>query len=159
MTLIPTIINNRQIHYLNISENLDSLNLMTLKNWVLFVIEDDSSNPILSSFASLCIEKDVAYVCSAGKACSEIDDLFDMEMVIRKIYKKYIPNWIKSDDDILMTTWHYDFDEGFWFVSTQTELDNIDITDIVVVNLTKNNYQQRIELLSKRISEGWVPPN
>ena len=65
MTSIPTRINNRQIHYLDILDKLDYLSAMTLKIWILLVIEHDMTNPILLYLAALCIEKDVIYVCSA----------------------------------------------------------------------------------------------
>lgn len=157
MILIPTRINNRQIIYLDILDDLRELSALSLGNWVLFVIEDDKDNPVLIPFAGLCIEKDVVYVCCAGKACSEIDDLFDMEMVCRIIDGNYVPRWFKSEEDILMTTWHHDFDEGFWFAAMAAEYDAIEITEVVIVNLTKQVYLQRIEELTKRISEGWGP--
>ena len=157
MTSIPARINNRKIVYLDIVDDLREFNALPLNKWILFVIEDDIMNPVLPFFASLCIEKDVVYVCSAGKACSEMDDLFDMEMVNREMEGKYIPEWIQNDDDVLMTTWHEDFDEGFCFATTVAGYNDIPITDVVVVNLTKQKYLRKIEELTQRINEGWAP--
>ena len=86
MTDIQETINDRNILYLDIHQDLRELEAADLKNWVLFVIEDNIHNPILGQFAEMCIDKDVLYVCAAGKACSEVDDLFDFKMVDREYY-------------------------------------------------------------------------
>ena len=159
MTLLPKTINNRIILYLDIEDDLQELEGLDLKNWVLFVIEDNIKNPILSRFADLCIDKNVLYVCAAGKACSEIDDLFDFTMVDREQAGGKFPTWYHSDDDVLMTTWHHDFEEGFWFAATTANYEDLPIGTVVVVNLTGNNYLTIIQSLTKRIIEGWLPSN
>lgn len=72
MTVIPETINDRNILYLDIQQDLQEFKAADLKNWVLFVIEDNIHNPIISQFADMCIDKDVLYVCAAGRACSEV---------------------------------------------------------------------------------------
>ena len=149
MTLIPDTVNNRQILYLEIKDDLQELQEIDLQNWVLFVIEDDAENPILSSFAELCIDKELLYMTAVGKACSKIDDLFDEAMVAREAEGGEMPSWMIFHDDVLMTSWDENFNEGFWFITT--------IDTVVVANMTSTNYLPIIEDLSKKISNGWLP--
>lgn len=152
-------INNRQILYLDIGNDLDEFSAAQLTNWVVFVICDDITNPLLTPFASNCIDKDVLYMYAAGKVCSEIDDLFDWEMVMRKLEGGKLPGWHKTDEDVLMTSWHHNFDEGFWFVATVTEYDDYLIDTVLVANFTGENYLPKIEQLTRQINEGWLPPD
>jgi hypothetical protein len=126
---------------------------------VLFVIEDNIHNPVLAQFADLCIDKYVLYVCAAGKACSEVDDLFDFKMVDREQAGGKLPSWYQSDDDVLMTSWHHDFDEGFWFALTTANYENLPIEKVVVENLTSDSYLPKIQRLTEKIAEGWLPPD
>jgi hypothetical protein len=159
MTAIPDTINERNILYLEIQQDLQQLEALDLKNWVLFVIEDNIHNPILGQFADICIDKDVLYVCAAGKACSEVDDLFDFKMLDREIVGKKLPSWYQSEDDVLMTSWHQDFDEGFWFALTTANYGELSIETVVVANLTGDNYLPTIQRLTKQIADGWLPPD
>ena len=159
MIVISETINNRKILYLDIQQDLQQLQAADLKNWLLFVIEDKIHNPVLGKFADLCIDKDVLYVCAAGKACSEVDDLFDFKMVDRKMADGKLPSWYQSDDDVLMTSWHHDFEEGFWFALTTANYENLPIETVVVANLTEVNYLPIIQRLTQKIAEGWLPPD
>jgi hypothetical protein len=159
MTAISESINNRKIFYLDIEQDLQEFERLDLKNWILFVIEDDIKNPILRQFADVCIDKDVLYVCAAGKVCSELDDLFDFAMVDREQTGGKFPSWHRSVNDVLMTSWHHDFEEGFWFITTTANYENQPIQTVLVINLTGDNYLPIIQSLAKRISEGWLPSN
>ncbi|HZH64554.1 MAG TPA: hypothetical protein VEY10_06635 [Flavisolibacter sp.] len=159
MTAISETINNRKILYLDIQQELQQLESAELKNWVLFVIEDNIHNPILGQFADLCIDKDVLYVCAAGQACSEVDDLFDFKMVEREQAGGKLPSWYQSHDDVLMTSWHHDYDEGFWFALTTANHENLPIETVVVANLTRVSYLPTIQRLMEKIAEGWLPPD
>lgn len=159
MTTISETIKDRKVVYLNIQQDLQEFETADFKNWVLFMIEDNIHNPILGQFADLCIDKDVLYVCAAGKACSEVDDMFDFKMVDRAQVGGKLPSWHRSDDDVLMTSWHRDFDEGFWFALTTANYENLLIQTVVVANLTGDNYLPTIQRLTEKISEGWLPPD
>jgi hypothetical protein len=93
----------------------------------------------------------VLYVCAAGKACSEIDDLFDMVMVMKEIEHEKMPSWMTSPEDILMTTWHHDFEEGYWFVTNAANYEEMFIDTVLVVNLTNANYFSIIQNLTNKI--------
>jgi hypothetical protein len=159
MILVPSAINNRDVFYLQLKNNLAELKTAELSNWVVFVIADDINLHFLDAFADLCIEKDVLYVCAVGQACSQVDDLFDMNMVMRDIEERPKPSWFRSDEDVLMTTWHHKFEEGFWFCTTQTTYEVHLIDTVLVANLTEKDYLPKVIELTKLISEGWLPPD
>ena len=159
MTSIPETINDRNILYIDIQENLGEFEAADFKNWVLFVIEDNIQNRMLGQFADLCIDRDVVYVCAAGKACSEVDDLFDFKMLNREMTGRKLPSWYQSDDDVLMTSWHRNFEEGFWFALMTASYNNLLIETVVVANLTGINHLPMIRELTKKILKGWLPPD
>lgn len=159
MTQLPTTINNKHILYLDIQQDLEELEELNLNNWVLFVIEDNIENPILRQFADLCIGKNVLYVCAAGNACYEVDDLFDFTMVDRAQAGVNLPVWYQCDEDVLMTSWHNDLEEGFWFAVTLANYNDIQVGTVLVVNLTGDNYLPIIEDLMAKIINGWLPSN
>lgn len=159
MILVSPIINDRKILYLQLKDNLEDLKSAALTNWIVFVIADDINLPILEKLADMCIDNDVLYMCATGKVCSQVDDLFDMNMVMRDIEGRPKPSWYKVDNDVLMTTWHYDFDEGFWFCSTQANYEGYKIDTVLVANLTEIDYLPKIQELTKLIAEGWHPPD
>lgn len=70
-----------------------------------------------------------------------------------------LPTWHQSDDDVLMTSWHRDFEEGFWFALTTANYGNLPIETVVVANMTGNNYLPTIQRLTKQIADGWLPPD
>jgi hypothetical protein len=57
-------------------------------------------------------------------------------------------------DDLPMTTWHHDFDEGFWFAATTAYHEEDPIQHVIVANLTEKSYEFRIRDLVARISSG-----
>lgn len=157
MTLLSEAINNRSIFYIDIHKDFNDSIAVDLKNWVLFIIEDDKLNPYLPPFAEWCIDKDVIYVCAASAACSEVDDLFDMAMVMREIEGRKLPSWMSTAEDVLMTTWHHDFEEGFWFATSAAVYEELPIEMVVVANMTKKDYLPLIKELTSKINEGWLP--
>lgn len=159
MIVIPETINDRNILYLDIRQDLQQLEALVLKNWVLFVIADNIDNPTLGQFADMCIDKNVLYVCAAGKACSEVDDLFDFKMLARQMTDGKFPSWYQSDDDVVMTSWHRDFAVSFWFALTTANYENTPIETVIVADLTGDNYLPTIQRLTKQIAEGWIHPD
>jgi hypothetical protein len=152
-------INSRQILYLKVSDDLSELMEADLEHWVLFVICDDPKLPILESFVETCINKGVLYMCAAGAAGSEMDDRFDMNLVMREIKGRPMPEWYTGEDDVLLTTWHEELEEGFWFATTVAVHDQFAIKTVLVVNLTGDNMLPTIKELTRKISREWLPPD
>jgi hypothetical protein len=159
MTSLPSSINHRHIFYIDIYENFEEYLTVDVKNWVLFIIEDNPHNPYLLPFAEWCIDKDVLYVCAAGKACSEVDDLFDLAIVTREMDGRQLPSWMNTPEDVLMTTWHHDLEEGFWYATSFATYEEMPIDMVLIANMTQTNYVPIIEELTVRINNGWLPPD
>jgi hypothetical protein len=152
-------INNREIFYSDIGNGFSEIESFPPKNWLLFAIADQDQLGRLYSFAEKCLDRGVLYICGAGEACSEIDDAFDSVMVDRKLAG--LNRDLTQDDfhDSPMTTWHHDFDEGFWFSVTTAYHEEQLIDKVIVANLTEKNYEFRIKELVEKIQAGWFPPD
>lgn len=157
MRQIPEIINGRQIFYMDLDCGLQVFEDFPLKNWVLVVVADDLGHPLLNVFSELCIDKDVIYVCAAGEVASELDDLFDGIMVLRGIYKEYKPSWHRTEEDVLMTTWHSSTEDAFWFATTLARYDEIQIDTVLVANFTFHKLFEPISQLASAINKGYLP--
>ena len=149
---------SKRIFYLNIQKDLSQFMNATLNNWVLYVLADNPKLSILDAFAESCIDKDVLYVCTAGNAGSEIDTLFDLNIVMREIDGRKMPSWY-GEDDTLMTSWHAELEEGFWFATNVSFNDRLPVEPVLVVNMTDDNLQSIIADLTRKISSGWIPPD
>lgn len=159
MLKIKGTINDRSIHYLDIQDDLTEFEQLELQSWVTLVIADDISHPLLKQFAELSIDMHLLYMAAVGKACSHVDDLFDMVMVERKIEGRKIPDWCHSEEDTLMTTWHHDFSEGFWFLTTIAQYEDHPISTVLIANFTDKSYFDEIQQLTDKIQTGWLPNN
>lgn len=159
MTLKLGHINNRAIEYLDINDDMSNLTSIVLNNWVLFAIADKEQMPILNKFAEICLDSNVLYVCGAGELASEIDTEFDSAIVNRMIDIGEWPNNSDAFEDTAMTTFHSDFDEGFWFATFVAAHPTIIIERVLVANLTQHDYSNRIIELIEKINFGWLPPD
>jgi hypothetical protein len=157
MVLLSEKINNRRIFYFDIKDNLEEFKNSELSNWVVFVIADEINTSILKPFAEMCIDKNVLYMNASGKACSEVDDFFDLTMVLRQEVEGKLPAWMVLEDDVLMTAWDYNIEEGFWFITMAAYYDNHLIDTVLIANLTNDNYLPKIQDLTAKISSGWMP--
>ena len=156
MLVFPDKVNNREILYSNIAKNKVDFSKTDLKNWVVLVIEDDIKNTSLQAFENFCIEKNVLYMHATGKACCEVDDLFDWISIQRQEQGKF-PSWMIADKDVLMTSWDYNLEEAFWFITTAANYDNHVIGTVLVANMTSTSYTSLIQELITRINSGWLP--
>ena len=157
MTPVLGTINDREILYLDLHDNPQEFEQMELNAWVAYVIADQIDHPLLESFAEQSIDKNVRYMAATGKAGSQVDDLFDMVMVNRAIEGRKMPDWFRSTDDVLLTTWHHDRSEGFWFLATTARYENIPIHMVLVANFTGTSLLEEFQNLTHKIRAGWLP--
>ena len=87
----------------------------------------------------------------------EVDDVFDLIMVLRKEVDGKLPKWMVLEDDVLMTAWDYNVEEGFWFITMAANYDNHPIDTVLVANFTNENYLPQIQDLTAKISSGRMP--
>jgi hypothetical protein len=144
-------INNRHIIYLEYDPYSEWVKYIPDSNWLLFVITDQKNVELFDEINGIVIDKNVVYVCSAGKECEFFHDRFDGEIVIRDIDNLFIPEFC------IMTTWHYDFDEGFWFAIYCAIGESELIDKIVCLDLTNTNNYKKLQELIVKMSLGWLP--
>lgn len=129
----------RQIFFLPL-ESLESLpfNLhLPTPHFVLFLAcdADNITTDSIYAFAQKVVSLGVAYVCTWGKDCEQIHDIFDEFLVMREIEEgKPLPH--------IMTTWHTKdtLDEALWFALSVTIPDDafIDSCGSVVIASVAN---------------------
>lgn len=96
-------------------------------------------------------------MCATGKACSIVEDIFDETLVELKVFEQKLPSWMTTEDDVLMTNWHHDFEEGFWYITSVASYNDVLIDTVLVANLTEVDHSQHIEDLITNINKGWLP--
>lgn len=148
------IVNDRQVFYFDKVQYSAIVDLLPKTDWVLFAIADNEQISMLDRLSKFCLDNGVLYICGAGEAASRIDDAFDLEVVDRKIAAED-----ENYSDVPMTTWHNNFDEGFWFAATLAYHETLLIDTVVCMNLTEKDYQSRIADLISKINGGWLPEN
>ena|SRR6185369_11885084 len=150
-------INDRDIFYCNIDGDLSTIQAFPTVNWMLFAIADKGQLEILYAFAEKCLDLGVLYVCGVGEAGSKIDDAFSLVEIDRKLAN--LKRDLTQDDfeGSPMTTWHHDFEEGFWFSATVAHHEHEFINKVVVANLTTNSYETIVKDLICKIDSSWLP--
>jgi hypothetical protein len=151
------LLNDRNILYCDVGSDLAKTGEFPTANWLLFAIADKGQLELLYSFAEKCLDRGVLYICGAGEASSEIDDAFDFVVLDRKLASLKRDLTEDDFDDSPMTTWHNDFDEGFWFAATTAYHEKEAIGHVIVANLTQESYEFRIKDLIAKINSGWLP--
>ena len=149
-------IDEKEIFYLR-SEDIDKyLNQLPQKNWLLFAIGNSNSEKEYRCLADACIEKNVLYVCTAGKECKLIHDIFDA-VDIERLKRNGEYEKLGLSVYFVMTTWHGDFDEGLWFASTAAFSEFGEIEKIICVDFTEKKVRNYISKLIEQINTGWLP--
>ncbi len=148
-------VNDREIFYTNYHADPGSLNKLPGNNWLVVPIGEAKDIELYSVLAQKCIANDVLYVCTLGKCCELIHDIFDETIVAKKIDSGVC---IEDFDGSPMTTWHYNFSEGFWFALTQAYDDHERIDKVVCIDFTEKRVERHLRRLTVMINQDWLPP-
>lgn len=146
----------RQVFYLSTNSS-NWQEQLPKESWLVTPIADQTNRDLFDSVVKKCLDNEVIYVCTLGKECEKFHDLFDDEILIRKIFSGQ--PYGKPDDfnDTPMTTWHNNFEEGFWFAISSAFEDGKDINKVVCLDLTENGYLKKLQKLLHQTNEGWLP--
>jgi len=154
-------INSRQILFCNIRTDKDWFLQVPQNSWIAFTIADKEDKDLLSETTKKCLDNGVCYTCSTGELGSDTEDYFDEEIAWRETRKEEETNEPADFDKTPMTTYHEDFEEGFWFATTvayATINDKYIITDkVVCIDFTKRGVEESIINLITKINSGWLP--
>jgi hypothetical protein len=142
-------INNREIIVVRYTTEGNWIKNIPLSNWLCILVDNNRRRTYLDEAIAKIINNDVCYVCSVGQSCEKTHDLIDEEIVFREvdIEKRHLPN------HLIITTWHKDFDEGFWFAIFAAHHDEVVIEKIVVLDMTDGNEAIRFDKLLTNLKE------
>ena len=154
-------VKDRQVFYISVRADLHWFDKLPSSNWLAFTIADIADKDLLSDTTKKCLDKNVLYTCSAWQLGSDTEDYFDEEIVWRQVQNEEQTEKPKDYEISTMTTFHKNFDEGFWFaalVANATAYDkNIPIDSIVCVDMTQQGVIRYLILLIDKIKNGWLP--
>jgi len=108
-------INDREIFYISIRDNLNWMKLLPTEKWVAFTISDNEDKEMLNDCTIGILDKNVTYTCSAGELGSLTEDYFDEEIGWRGVQYEEKTGKKFDFDQSPMTSIHQNFSEGFWF--------------------------------------------
>ncbi len=149
------VINQREIFYLNHRDNPFWQFSLPESNWLLFAIVHEEDVSRINEFSEKCLDKKVCYICGTGQAGSTLEDIFDLELLNRNIQHK--GKELTDQEEVPLSSWHEDLDEGFWFAATVANHSVLPIHRVICINLSKIDYRNRILNLIKDIHNGWQP--
>jgi hypothetical protein len=151
----------RQIFYCNIRSDKNWYDKIYFDNWVAFTIADEEDKNLLHDMTVQCIDKGVCYACSAGQSASLTEDYFDEEIVWRQVQREQTTGKQQDYESTPMTSFHKNFDEGFWFAATnarQTINDNyVTSEQVVCIDCTTRKVRGHLIALIEMINSNWLP--
>jgi len=154
-------IDDRKIYYLSVYETANWADKLPDKNWLVIPICDRRDADMLDKVAKVCLDKNVLYVCTVGEECEWAHDWFDETILLNRIDKKLPISTPDDFDEEPMTTWHIDFDEGFWFACTSAfptiQEEYIKVDRVVCIDLTERSRKKHLADLIIKIKSGWLP--
>ena len=156
-------IGKRKIYYCNVRSDESWFDKICFDNWIAFTIVDENDRQLLKDMTAHCLDKGVCYTCSSGQLASLTEDYFDEEIVDREIERSAKKGKPEDYESTPMTSFHKNFDEGFWFAATtanQTVNDIYTISnEVVCIDCTKERKLGHLINLVDKINDGWLPPD
>lgn len=154
-------LNDRQIFYINVRGDLHWFDKLPSSNWLVFTIADTADKELLNDTTKKCLDSNVLYTCSVGQLGSDTEDYFDEEIVWRQVQIEERTGKPQDYETSPMTTFHRNFDEGFWFATTvanATAYDKyIPIDTVVCVDMTERGVRKYLIELIDKIKSSWLP--
>jgi len=148
--------NERLIYYQWIADSNWDIALPD-DNWLVMPVGHTRDYDLIKKISSVCLDKNVNYLCALGLECEMIHDVFDQTMIDQRIKKGLS---IDSPDDFInepLTTWHNDIGEGVWFALTSAFNDYKDINFVVCLDLTDKGEKDCFVDMITKINNGWLP--
>jgi hypothetical protein len=145
------LLNNRQLVYQRYTPDLSWVKTIPDKNWLLFVIVEGKDKSVLNEISDNVIDRDVCYACCIGEQGELLHDMIDNELISRELG---ISNHHMPPFEVVMTTWHNDLDEAFWFSIFAAYNDPHDINTIFCLDTSEVSIKSELEgLVKKYITE------
>jgi hypothetical protein len=144
-------LNGKEVIYIKYDFKFPWFKYFPCEKWLLFAIAEKDDINILSEINRQAIDHNVVYVCSVGNKCELFHDMFDEDMVIRDAENEYLPQ------HLIMTTWHYEFDEGLWFALYTAVGDGLNINKVICLDISNTDFRPQLQEVIRKIETGWLP--
>lgn len=150
-------IDNREIYYINVKDNVTWNTKLPSDNWCAFTVVD--SNELIDEIVNRCLDSNVCYTCSSGELADETELAFDIEIVRRAIDEEN-RSGIPADYEVVpLTTVHHDFSEGLWFAAAVATTGDDEINKVVCIDVTSEGVLEELIVTTEKINKGWLPPD
>ncbi|WP_405605931.1 hypothetical protein [Polaribacter sp. Asnod1-A03] len=150
-------INRRKIYYVQIRNNSDWKFSLPKNDWVAFTIANKEDEDLVPATVKICMDKNVAFTCSAGTLALSTENYFDEEIAFRALdYEMRTKNEFDFENTPI-TTCHQNFSEGFWFSAIAAHDSDKVIDTIVCLDFTKRKVKRHLIELIEKINNGWLP--
>ncbi|RZK28503.1 MAG: hypothetical protein EOO63_11125 [Hymenobacter sp.] len=134
-------INDREIRVVNYSTEKNWLQELPVQDWLCLLCVDNTARNCLDEIFSKIILSNVSWVHTIGEQCELAHDLLDEEITYRECEEP--PLYLPKHD--IMTTWDSDFAEGIWFAIYAAHVYPIDISTVIILDMTGGNESSRIK--------------
>lgn len=140
-------INDRKYKIIQYSTKENWTNELPNDNWLCIIVSNETERKYLDELNEKIILRNVCYVCTFGKQCEEVHDILDENIGIREveIENNYLPN------HLIVTTWHHDFEEGFWFAFNAAFNEEKEIDEVIIIDMTNGKEIPRIKETLEKI--------
>jgi hypothetical protein len=150
-------INRRKIYYVQVRNNPEWKNSLPKNDWIVFTIANKEDEELVPPAVKICMDKNVAYTCSAGTLAHWTEQYFDEEITGRALDFELRTKKKFDYEFSPVTTAHQNFSEGFWFATTLA-YDGFKETDkVVCLDFTKRKVKKHLTDLIEKINTGWLP--
>lgn len=140
-------INDRKYKIIQYSTKENWTNELPNDNWLCVIVSNKTERKYLDELNGKIILRNVCYVCLFGEQCEEVHDILDENIGIREVETEnnYLPS------HIIITTWHYDFEEGFWFAFNAAFHEEKEIDEVIIIDMTNGKEISRIKETVEKI--------
>ncbi|MGY2134885.1 DUF7684 family protein [Hymenobacter sp. HD11105] len=124
------IINDRTITLTEYRTDQNWLAKLPQHHWVCVLLVHEKRGHYIDEILPKLLLRNVAYVCSIGRAGEWAHDCLDEEVVFRDVEQLYLP------PHRVVTTWHPDLEEGMWHAVWEANHDHVPLHAVAVLDLT-----------------------
>lgn len=140
-------VGRRAVYYLGIRKNPDWKASFPSGEWIVFTIANEADRELIYPVAKACIDHKVGAVCCAGELAHFTEQVFDEEIVWRKL---------DEEIDMPLTTASRNFDEEFWMACR--EMGPYQTSPVLLcIDMTGKKVRNYLKALIPKINEGWIP--
>jgi hypothetical protein len=150
-------INDRQVFYIKVTDDDNWFDKLPSQDWLAIPIGDKKAIQIYSKLADNCYDRKLVYMCALGQSSELIHDIFDETKYTKKIERGESIDSRDDFEDTAITTWHKNFDEGFWFALNAAFDGDKLIDKVVCIDYTTSGVKNYLVELLDKFHQKWLP--